>query len=73
MQRLAPALVVLSVAAAEPLASAVRGLAEVAALVPVWIGGGGASEEMLCRAGAGFLEERPTEAAARLAAGSTSS
>jgi MerR family transcriptional regulator, light-induced transcriptional regulator len=72
VQQLAPALVVLSVAAADSLASAVRGLLEVAALVPVWIGGRGASEEMVRRAGAGVLKERPTEAAARLAAGATS-
>ena len=72
VQRLGPALVVLSVAAAESLASAVRGLVEVAALVPVWIGGPGADEEMVRRAGAGFLKERPTEAAARLAADATS-
>lgn len=68
VRRLAPALVVVSVATAEPFASAVRGLAEVAALAPVWVGGGGASEEMARRAGASFLQERPTEAAARLAA-----
>ena len=70
-RRLAPALVVVGVAAAEPLASAVGGLAEVAALVPVWVGGAGASEELAHRAGAGLLEGRPTEAAARLAADAT--
>jgi MerR family transcriptional regulator, light-induced transcriptional regulator len=71
VRRLAPALVVMSVATPEPLASAIPGLADVAALVPVWVGGSGASEEMLSRAGAHFLEERPTAAAARLAAGSS--
>ena len=73
VRRLAPAVVVMSVATPEPLASAGSGLAEVAALVPVWVGGGGASEEMLSRAGAHLLEEQPTAAAARLAAGSNSS
>ena len=64
-------MVVVSVAASEFLASAVSGLAEVAALVPVWVGGPGASEVMARRAGAGLLEQRPTEAAARLAADAT--
>ncbi len=73
VRRLAPTVVVMSVATPEPLASAGSGLAEVAALVPVWVGGGGASEEMLTRAGAHLLEEQPTAAAARLAAGSNSS
>ena len=63
-----PTVVVVSVTASEPLASAVSGLAEVAALVPVWVGGAGASQEMARRAGAGLLAERPTEAAALLAA-----
>ena len=66
-----PAIVVVSVAASEFLASAASGLAEVAALVPVWVGGPGASEAMARRAGAGLLEKRPTEAAARLAADAT--
>jgi DNA-binding transcriptional MerR regulator len=66
-RRLAPALVVVGVAAAEPLASAVGGLAEVAALAPVWVGGAGASEEIARRAGARVLDKRPAEAAARLA------
>ena len=73
VRRLEPAVVVMSVATPEPLASAGSGLAEVAGLVPVWVGGGGASEEMLSRAGAHLLEEQPTAAAARLAAGSNSS
>ena len=72
VEQLAPALVVLSVAAADSHASAVRGLLGVAAVVPVWIGGPGATEEMVRRAGAGFLKERPTEAAARLASDATS-
>ena len=66
-----PAVVVVSVAASEFLASAVSGLAEVAALVPVWVGGPGANEAMARRAGAGLLEKRPTEAAARLAGDAT--
>lgn len=66
-----PAVVVVSVAASEFLASAVSGLAEVAAQVPVWVGGPGASEVMARRAGAGLLEKRPTEAAARLTADAT--
>ena len=72
VRRLEPAVVVMSVATPEPLASAGSGLAEVAGLVPVWVGGGGASEEMLSRAGAHLLEEQPTAAAARLAAGANS-
>jgi methanogenic corrinoid protein MtbC1 len=71
-RRLAPALVVVGVAAAEPLASAVGGLTEVAALAPVWVGGAGASEEIARRAGARVLEDRPAEAAARLARDVTS-
>ena len=71
VSRLAPAVVVMSVATAEHLASAISGLAEVAALAPVWVGGGGASEEMVSRAGAHFLKGQPTAAAARLAAGSS--
>jgi MerR family transcriptional regulator, light-induced transcriptional regulator len=71
VRRLTPAAVVMSVATAEPLASAASGLAEVAALAPVWVGGEGASEEILSRTGAHLLEERPTAAAARLAAGSS--
>ena len=72
VRRLEPAVVVMSVATPEPLASAGSGLAEVAGLVPVWVGGGGASEEMLSRAGAHLLEEQPTAAAARQAAGANS-
>ena len=72
VRRLEPAVVVMSVATPEPLASAGSGLAEVAGLVPVWVGGGGASEEMLSRAGAHLLEEQPTAAAAPLAAGANS-
>jgi DNA-binding transcriptional MerR regulator len=71
VRTLGPAVVVVSVAASEPLASAVSGIAEVAALVPVWVGGAGATEELVRRAGASFLEERPTEAAARLARDAT--
>jgi MerR family transcriptional regulator, light-induced transcriptional regulator len=71
VRRLAPAVVVMAVATAEHLAPAISGLAELSALAPVWVGGRGASEELLTRAGAHLLGERPTAAAARLAAGSS--
>jgi len=61
----------MTVATTEHLASAISGLAEVSALAPVWVGGGGASEELLSRAGAHLLGLRSTAAGARLAAGTS--
>jgi methanogenic corrinoid protein MtbC1 len=67
-RRLGPALVVIGVAAAEPLASSARGLEKVANLAPVWVGGRGVSDESARQAGARALPDDPAEAAARLAA-----
>lgn len=65
-RRLRPVLAVMSVAVPEPLAAAGPGLSQLAAAVPVWVGGPGASEEGARRAGVHFLRGNPAEAAARL-------
>jgi MerR family transcriptional regulator, light-induced transcriptional regulator len=63
-----PAVVVIGALQPEPLEHAASGLAEVAARVPIAVGGSGASQSLAAEAGARHLDCDPVTAAAHLTA-----
>jgi MerR family transcriptional regulator, light-induced transcriptional regulator len=64
---LAPAAVVLAAADAVPLEASADSLRELSGTAAVWIGGAGAREDLVTRAGARLLEGSPVAAAERVA------